>query len=493
MIGKLRITNSLSRKKEPFEPINPPYVGMYVCGPTVYSDVHLGNVRTFISFDVINRYLRFIGYKVRYVRNITDVGHLLDSGEDRISKKAKLDNLEPMEIVQKYTNDFHDVMNTFNSLPPDIEPSAIGHLMEQIELIEKLLKNGLAYESNGSVYFDIGKYNEDHEYGKLSGRKIEELQNQTRDLDGQSDKKNPLDFALWKKAAPEHIMRWSTRWSDGFPGWHLECSVMSTKYLGDHFDIHGGGMDLKFPHHECEIAQCQGATDTEPAKYWIHTNMLTVNGQKMSKSLGNSFLPWQLIHGDHEMLERGYSPMTIRFFMLQSHYASTLDFSNDALNAAQKGYNKLVNGIRILKDLSYPDGIDLEANTKAGEQIEKMCDNCYYAMNDDFNTALTIGHLFNLLKKVNSLHTGQLAFDQMTVETFNRMKETILGFTEDVLGLKQESSIDGENLLGILLKEYKGAKEQKNYEKVDDLRAQLKAEGLIVKDMKDRVDWAYEE
>ena len=493
MIGKLRITNSLTREKETFEPINAPYVGMYVCGPTVYSDVHLGNVRTFISFDVINRYLRFIGYKVRYVRNITDVGHLLDSGEDRISKKAKLDNLEPMEIVQKYSNDFHDVMRTFNALPPDIEPSAIGHLMEQIELIEKLLDKGLAYEANGSVYFDIEKYNQSHDYGKLSGRKIDELLSTTRDLDGQDDKRNPLDFALWKKAAPEHIMRWNTRWSDGFPGWHLECSVMSTKYLGERFDIHGGGMDLKFPHHECEIAQCSGATGEDPAKYWIHTNMLTVNGQKMSKSLGNSFLPWQLISGDHEMLERGFSPMTIRFFMLQSHYASTLDFSNDALNAAQKGYNKLVNGIRILKDLEYPD-IAVEAtDDKVKSQIEKMCDNCYYAMNDDFNTALTIGHLFNLLKKVNSLNTGQLTFESLGKEAFDRMRSTVLGFTEDVLGLKQESQLNGEQLIQILLKEYKEAKENKNYDKVDLIRSQLKSEGLIVKDMKDKVDWAYEE
>ena len=436
MIGKLRLTNSLTRKKEVFEPIEAPNVGMYVCGPTVYSDVHLGNVRTFLSFDVINRYLKFLGYKVRYVRNITDVGHLLDSGEDKISKKALLDQLEPMEIVQKYTNDFHDVMATFNALPPDIEPSAIGHLIEQIEMIEVLIDRGFAYVSNGSVYFDIDKYNETQEYGKLSGRKIEDLINQTRSLDGQEDKRNPLDFALWKNASPEHIMRWKTKWGEGFPGWHLECSVMSTKYLGSQFDIHGCGMDLKFPHHDCEIAQCVGVSDQMPAKYWLHTNMLTVNGQKMSKSLGNSFLPGQLISGDHELLDRGYSPMSIRFFMLQSHYASTLDFSNEALNAAVKGYTKLANGIRILKELEYPEAQLQTLNANQGAQIHKMCDDCHHAMNDDFNTALTIGHIFNLLKKVNSFHSGQIDLSEIDLETFLRMKETLLTFTEDILGIR---------------------------------------------------------
>jgi cysteinyl-tRNA synthetase len=466
---------------------------MYVCGPTVYSDVHLGNVRTFISFDIINRYLRFLDYKVRYVRNITDVGHLLDSGEDRISKKAKLDNLEPMEIVQKYTNDFHDVMKTFNALAPDIEPSATGHLLEQIEMIEKMLEKGFAYEANGSVYFDINKYNKSHEYGKLSGRKIDDLLSQTRQLDGQDDKRNPLDFALWKKAAPEHIMHWNTKWSDGFPGWHLECSVMSTKYLGNKFDIHGGGMDLKFPHHDCEIAQCVGSSGTEPAKYWLHTNMLTVNGQKMSKSLGNSFLPWELISGDHELLNRGYSPMTIRFFMLQSHYASTLDFSNDALNASAKGHIKLTNGIRILRQLEFPKAVDGEIDQKQVDQINKMCDNCYHAMNDDFNTALTIGHIFNLLKKVNSIYTGQLAYHEIGKETFERMKRTVIGFTEEVLGLRPESTLNGEYLLSVILEEYKAAKHVKDYDKVDQLRAKLKEEGIAIKDTKTSTDWAYQE
>tara|TARA_Y100001972_G_C7659441_1_gene332376 strand:- start:948 stop:2429 length:1482 start_codon:yes stop_codon:yes gene_type:complete len=493
MIGKLKVNNTLTKKKEVFEPLNPPHVGLYVCGPTVYSDVHLGNVRTFMSFDVIYRYLKFLGYKVRYVRNITDVGHLLDSGEDRISKKATLESLEPMEIVQKYTNDFHDVMATFNILCPDIEPTATGHLMEQLAMIDQLVDNGLAYESNGSVYFDIEKYNKENTYGKLSGRKIEDLLNQTRELDGQDDKKNPLDFALWKKAAPEHIMRWKTKWSDGFPGWHLECAVMSTKYLGKEFDIHGGGMDLQFPHHECEIAQSYGTYKKEPARYWLHTNMLTVNGQKMSKSLGNSFLPKQLISGDHELLSQGFSPMTIRFFMLQSHYASTLDFSNEALIAAQKGYFKMANGMRIIKKMEFAENTEATIDEKQKEQIEKFCDNCYYAMNDDFNTALTIGHLFNILKKINAIHTGQLSMAAIGKETFERMKSTFISFNEEVLGIKAEDSLPGGQLLDIILKEYQQAKEARNYDKVDELRSALKAGGIVVKDMKTGIDWAYEE
>ncbi|MEM6831148.1 MAG: cysteine--tRNA ligase [Bacteroidota bacterium] len=474
------------------EPLNPPYVGMYVCGPTVYSNVHLGNVRTFLSFDVINRYLRFIGYKVRYVRNITDVGHLLDSGEDKISKKAKLENLEPMEIVQMYANDFHDVMNLFNAIPPDIEPSATGHLMEQVVMINKLIDNGVAYESNGSVYFDVEAYNEKYPYGVLSGRKVEDLMSDTRDLDGQDDKKSPLDFALWKNAAPEHIMRWDTQWGSGFPGWHLECSVMSTKYLGEEFDIHGGGMDLKFPHHECEIAQNKGTHGHGGARYWLHTNMLTVNGQKMSKSLGNSFLPRELISGEHELLNRGYSPMTIRFFMLQSHYASTLDFSNDALEAARKGYVRLVNGLRLIKEMEWKED-EGQLDEKQEQQINKYCDNCYHAMNDDFNTALTIGHLFNLVKKINSLHTGQLKFGAIGKVSFDRMKAIFVGFTEEVLGLKIETDVNYQQLIKTILKEYEQAKFNRDFKKVDQLRADLKAEGIIVKDMKEHIEWAFEE
>ncbi len=497
MIGKLRVFNSLSREKELFEPINAPHVGMYVCGPTVYNDVHLGNVRTFISFDVISRYLRFVGYKVRYVRNITDVGHLTDDrddGEDKISKRAKLENLEPMEIAQKYTIGFRDTMRIFNAEPPDIEPSATGHIIEQIEMTKAILENGFAYEVNGSIYFDVEKFHSEHYYGQLSGRKIEELVENTRSLEGQGDKRSPLDFALWKKATKGHIMRWPSPWGDGFPGWHLECSVMSTKYLGDKFDIHGGGMDLKFPHHECEMAQCKGSTGSSQAKYWLHTNMLTVNGTKMSKSLGNSFLPGELISGDHELLERGYSPMTIRFFMLQSHYASTLDFSNDALNAAQKGWNKLNNGLRTVKALKAPEGLS-ESGTdeKQMQQVEKICDNCYYAMNDDFNTALTIGHLFNLLKKINSLKTGQLGFEQLGHKVFDRLRTTYTVFLEDVLGLKYELNQPSEELLEILLDEYREAKTAKNYDKVDALRAKLRDKGIVVKDMKSEIEWALDE
>ncbi|SMD35399.1 cysteinyl-tRNA synthetase [Reichenbachiella faecimaris] len=496
MLKDLRINNSLTGKKELFEPIHTPHVGMYVCGPTVYSDVHLGNVRTFLSFDVIFRYLMHLGYKVRYVRNITDVGHLVndgDEGEDKIGKKAKLENLEPMEVVQRYTQDFHQVMAMFNTLPPSIEPSATGHILEQIEMIELLIDKGLAYEVGGSVYFDVNAYQKDHNYGKLSGRKIEELLSNTRDLDGQDEKRNPVDFALWKNASPEHIMRWNSPWGAGFPGWHLECTVMGKKYLGQTFDIHGGGMDLKFPHHECELAQSVGAHGTDPVKYWIHTNMLTVNGQKMSKSLGNSFLPRELFTGDHPLLDKAYSPMTTKFFMLQSHYASTLDFSNEALGAAQKGYRKLMNGLKTLRGMSADGVSEAELNEKAIQQINSLCDNCYRAMNDDFNTALTIGHLFNLLKKINSIHTGVLSIGEIGTETFDRMKLTFETFVLNVLGLKEESNVDFDGLISVLLNVYKEAKEAKDYDKVDEIRNGLKAQGVVLKDMKTGIDWAYEE
>ena len=494
---KLKVFNSLTREKEIFEPLNAPNVGMYVCGPTVYNDVHLGNVRTFISFDVISRYLRYLGYNVRYVRNITDVGHLTDDrddGEDKISKRAKLENLEPMEIVQKYTLGFRETMGIFNSIPPDIEPSATGHIVEQIEMTKKIIENGFGYEVNGSIYFDVEKYHKSSYYGELSGRKIEELLDNTRNLDGQEDKKSPLDFALWKKATKGHIMRWPSPWGEGFPGWHLECSVMSTKYLGETFDIHGGGMDLKFPHHECEIAQCQASTGQSQAKYWMHTNMLTVNGTKMSKSLGNSFLPHELISGDHPMLERGYSPMTIRFFMLQSHYASTLDFSNDTLNAAQKGWMKLNNGLRAVDEIEILESLASEGtDEKLMKQINQMCDNCQFAMNDDFNTALTIGHLFNMLKKINSIKTGQLSQEQLGSLALTRLKETYKNFLETILGLRYEENFDAPALLLTILDEYQEAKTKKNYDKVDALRAKLKSQGVIVKDMKNLVDWAFEE
>jgi cysteinyl-tRNA synthetase len=495
MDKELKIQNSLTRQKEIFKPINPPFVGMYVCGPTVYSDAHMGNVRTFMSFDVINRYLRHLGYKVRYVRNITDVGHLVDDaddGEDKIGKKAKLENVEPMEIVQRYANGFHRVMDLFNILEPDIEPTATGHIVEQIEINKKLLENGWAYEKNGSIYFDVSKYNEAHEYGKLSGRKIEDLQSNTRTLDGQDDKKNPLDFALWKKASEEHIMRWPSPWSDGFPGWHLECTVMSTKYLGDTFDIHGGGMDLKFPHHECEIAQAVGANGKSPVNYWIHTNMLTVNGQKMSKSLGNSFLPTQLVSGNHDMLDQGYSPMTVRFFMMQTHYSSTLDFSNEALKAAQKGYRRLANGLKIIKSLSFKND-DGKKNEKAISQIEQACEGCYKSMNDDFNTAKTIAQLFELLKKINSLHTGQLKFGEIGQDTFEKLSHTYQTFMVEILGLKEETPTEVDPIIDALLEFYKKAKAEKNYDQVDEIRAILKSNKLIIKDLKTGVDWGYEE
>ncbi len=496
MQNQLIVYNSLTRKKEVFEPINPPFVGMYVCGPTVYSDVHLGNLRTFLSFDIIYRYLLHLGYKVRYVRNITDVGHLesdADEGEDKISKRAKLENLEPMEIVQKYSNDFHKVTQRFNLLNPDIEPSATGHIQEQIVLIEKLLKKGLAYEVDGSVYFDVIKYNEKESYGILSGRVIDELVAGSRELDGQEEKRNSVDFALWKKASPMHIMRWQSPWGAGFPGWHLECSAMSSKYLGESFDIHGGGMDLKFPHHECEIAQSVGANGIQPVKYWLHTNMLTVNGQKMSKSMGNSFLPEELFSGTHPLLTEAFSPMTVRFFMLQSHYSSTLDFSNDALKAAAKGYRKMINGLVLAKNMEYRSDGPTAINEDQVSQVNSLIEDCYKAMNDDFNTAKTIAALFNILKKINMLSTGALQFGALGTDAFSHLKNSFIALVENVLGLKEEKPSDVEGILGIVINLYKQAKVAKDYAKVDEIRVGLKQYGVVLKDMKESVGWAYEE
>ena len=398
----VQLTNSLSGKKEELKTVNPGSLGMYVCGPTVYNDVHLGNVRTFMSFDVITRYLKFLGYKVRYVRNITDVGHLendADEGEDKIAKKARLEQLEPMEVVKYYTEGFHTVMRQFNILPPSIEPSATGHIVEQIEIVKKLIDNGMAYEVNGSVYFDVPRYNEKNNYGILSGRVLEELMESGRKLDSQDEKRNKVDFALWKKASPYHIMRWPSPWGEGFPGWHIECTVMSTKYLGETFDIHGGGMDLKFPHHECEIAQSMGANGKTPVNYWIHSNMLTVNGQKMSKSLGNSFLPRELFAGNHPLLEKGYGPMTVRFFMLQSHYSSTLDFSNEALNAAEKGFKKLANALGIAKKLIHTKTNEIDAELE--NSLNSLAEQLYINMSDDFNTAKTLAVLFEMSSRIN--------------------------------------------------------------------------------------------
>jgi len=495
MLKDLRIYNTLSREKELFEPVNPPYVGMYVCGPTVYGDAHLGHARPAITFDVIFRYLTHLGYKVRYVRNITDVGHLehdADEGEDKISKKAKLEQLEPMEVVDRHTASYRRDMDALNVLRPNIEPRASGHIIEQIEMIKEIIENGFAYVVNGSVYFDVKKYNESGQYGKLSGRKIEDLLSGTRELEGSSEKRNPLDFALWKKASPEHIMRWPSPWSDGFPGWHLECSAMSAKYLGKRFDIHGGGMDLLFPHHECEIAQSNACNHTDPAKYWLHNNMITINGQKMGKSLGNFIMLHELFTGRHELLAEAYSPMTIRFFILQAHYRSTLDFSNEALIAARKGYKKMINGLRVAKGMNFIDDGG-EPEQKHIDDVNQTIDNCYRAMNDDFNTALAIGHAFNLLKKINLLHTQTLKYAALGEETFNKLKQFYIAFVEDILGLREERTADIENFINPMLEIYKEAKLAKDYAKVDQIRAGLRKNGILVKDMKWGVDWAYEE
>lgn len=493
----LKLYNTSSREKEVFVAINAPHVGLYVCGPTVYNYVHLGNLRTFTSFDILYRYLSHIGYKVRYVRNITDVGHLVgdgDEGEDKIGKMAKLEKLEPMEIVHRYTQDFHHVLQTFNLLPPSIEPSATGHIVEQIETTQNLLNKGLAYESNGSIYFDIETYNKQGgDYGNLSGRILDDLLTETRDLDGVGEKKSPLDFALWKKASPEHIMRWNSPWGEGFPGWHLECTCMSHKYLGNTFDIHGGGMDLKFPHHECEIAQAKAAYGEVPVRYWMHTNMLTVNGQKMSKSLGNSFLPKELITGNHPLLEQAYSPMTVRFFMLQSQYRSTLDFSNEALKASQKGYKRIANGLRIIKKMEYPKDISVQVDSDQEADILSSIQGCYDGMNDDLNTAVTIAHLFNLLKKINQLHTGTLAFESISPSTFEVLKSNYILFLEEVLGLTMETTENSDMLIDGLLSLYKEFKDQRKYDKVDEIRATFKSMGLIIKDMKNSIDWGFEE
>lgn len=492
----LKIYNTLTRQKDLFEPLAPPNVGMYVCGPTVYNNAHLGNVRTFMTFDLLFRYLTHIGYKVRYVRNITDVGHLVgdgDEGEDKIGRMAKLEQLEPMEIVQRYTNDFHRVMESFNILPPSIEPTATGHLIEQIEAVQDLIKKGLAYEANGSVYFDINTYNEaGNHYGKLSGRILEDLLNETRELDGQSEKRNPLDFAIWKNASPEHLMQWNSPWGRGFPGWHLECTCMSAKYLGNQFDIHGGGMDLKFPHHECEIAQGKGLTGIDPVRYWMHTNMLTVNGQKMSKSLGNSFLPAQLFSGNHELLDQAYSPMTVRFFMLQSQYRSTLDFSNDALKASQKGFKRLANGLRIVKTLEYSVEEGVPLDEKKIEDIEKSLQGFYDGMNDDLNTSVAIAHLFNLLKYVNMLYMNQLKSAALGEDLFDTLQKNFVTFFEDVLGLQEEAA-EGTSVLTGMLNLYREYKAAQQYDKVDEVRYYFKNQGLVIRDMKHRIDWAYEE
>ena len=486
MEQKLTIYNSLSRKKEEFIPVHEGLVGMYVCGPTVYSDVHLGNVRTFLTFDIVFRYLQFLGYKVRYVRNITDVGHLVgdgDEGEDKIAKKARLDNLEPMEVVQKYTNGFHDVMRLFNILNPSIEPTATGHIVEQIEMIQQIIANGYAYESNGSVYFDVRKFNEKYPYGKLSGRVIDELLTNTRELDGQDEKHDPLDFAIWKKAEPQHLMQWNSPWGSGFPGWHLECSVMSTKYLGTTFDIHGGGMDLKFPHHECEIAQNVGACGHEPVRYWMHGNMLTVNGRKMAKSEGNGFTPEELVTGNHKLLERGYSPMTVRFFMLQCHYTSTLDFSNEALQAAERGYKRMTSAMKTAKELL--------PSAASDENIAAWTQLCYDAMNDDFNTPILISHLFEGVRIINTAKEGKL---KLTAEDIALLNKTLNGFFFDVCGLSAEDSSSNNEVTGhlmdFILEMRTEAKANKDFAKSDLIRDRLASMNIQIKDSKEGTSWS---
>ena len=478
----LKIYNSLSGEKEPFVPVHEGNVGMYVCGPTVYSNVHLGNVRTFMSFDVIFRYLLHLEYKVRYVRNITDVGHIVDDvdeGEDKIAKKARLEQLEPMEVVQRYTVDFHRILSAFNFLPPSIEPTATGHIIEQIEIIKKIIDNGFAYEANGSIYFDVVKFNEDHHYGILSGRNIEDMLADTRDLDGQSDKRNPQDFALWKKAEPQHIMRWPSPWSDGFPGWHLECTAMSTKYLGNHFDIHGGGMDLKFPHHECEIAQNEACTGHTPVNYWMHANMLTLNGKKMAKSTGNNILPGEILTGENTILSKPFSASVTRFFMLQAHYRSILDFSDDAIVAAEKGYKRLMEALSLLKDLP--------TSTQSSIAIGDWKQLCYDAMNDDFNTPILIAHLFEGVRYINVIKDGK---ETITAEDLATFTTAIEAFVYDVLGLENEKITDSSNdklegTIQLLIEMRKQARENKNFALSDQIRDQLLALGIQLKDGKE--------
>ncbi len=492
MEHKLTIYNSLNRKKEKFVPTNSPNVGLYVCGATVYGEPHMGHVRMALTYDILYRYLLHLGYKVRYVRNITDVGHLEDEvsgeGEDRIGKKAKLEKIEPMEVVQIFSNMFRDTYKKMNILPPSIEPLASGHIIEQIQMIKKILDNGYAYESQGSIYFDIEAYNKDHNYGKLSGRKVEDMLANTRVLDGQSEKRNPLDFALWKKAAPEHLMRWPSEWSDGFPGWHLECSAMGTKYLGETFDIHGGGMDLIFPHHECEIAQSVASNGKEHVRYWMHNNMITIEGQKMAKSLNNFITLRQLFSGDHELLEKGYTPNAMRFFVLQAHYRSPLDFSNEALQAAEKGYTRLMTALQVLDQI-----IPAEKSTA---EFADSKNSFFEAMNDDLNTPIALSHLFDVVKVINSLKDGRFT---ISASDLDDLKQFFSSAVIDILGLEplsisdvnQNDSLESD-LMDLIINIRLNARKNKDFATSDMIRDNLKEKGIVLKDTKEGTDWSRE-
>ena len=491
MEQQLMIYNTLKRMKEPFQPLHAPHVGMYVCGPTVYGDAHLGHARPAITFDILFRYLKHLGYKVRYVRNITDVGHLehdADEGEDKIAKKARLEELEPMEVAQYYTNRYHEAMDALNVLRPSIEPHATGHIIEQEELVKEILANGYAYVSNGSVYFDVEKYNQDHRYGILSGRNLDDIINNSRELAGVGEKKNQADFALWKAAQPEHIMRWPSPWSDGFPGWHCECTAMGRKYLGNHFDIHGGGMDLVFPHHECEIAQAVASQGDQMVRYWMHNNMITINGQKMGKSLGNFITLPEFFSGQHEKLEQAYTPMTIRFFILQAHYRSTVDFSNDALKASEKGLERLLDAWKTLNAIEpqKTGSVDMK-------WVEALCDNCYEAMNDDLNTPIVISHLFDASRTINSLADKKAT---ITAEALESLKQVFSTFAFDMMGLKAAQGNDNAareeafgKVVDMLLEQRAKAKANKDWATSDQIRDRLAQLGFLVKDTKDGAVW----
>lgn len=484
----LKIYNSLAGKKEVFKPIHEGYVGMYVCGPTVYSKVHLGNCRTFLSFDMIYRYFLHLGYKVRYVRNITDAGHLeddADQGEDKISKKARLEKIEPMEVVQRYTTDFHNILRKFNFLPPSIEPTATGHIVEQIEIIKVILEKGYAYEKNGSVYFDVVKFNQDYTYGKLSGRKLEDMIANTRELTAQDEKKNPQDFALWKRAEPQHIMRWPSPWGEGFPGWHLECTVMSTKYLGEEFDIHGGGMDLKFPHHECEIAQAEAGYNKSPVRYWMHANMLTLNGKKMSKSTGNNLLPEEIFTGQNAILSKAYPPAVVRFFMLQAHYTSILDLSDEALQAAEKGYQRLMDALGLLEDLPVSKACDVD--------VSQWRQRCYDAMNDDFNSPILIAQLFEAVKWIHLVRDGKMHLDK---DNLSLLQTSMKAFVFDVLGIESaHSEAEGteklDGVLHLLIEMRNKARADKDFATSDQIRDALGSLGIQLKDGKEGTTYSF--